>query len=77
MKTLKDYTSDELLKELQSRGYIRHIWHKDDVLEQARRDGIKLTEDQTNSIMKDLENTDCEYGINWQTISDLIYLKKV
>lgn len=53
-------------------GYIRHIWNKSDILLQAKRMDITLTDEQLNKVYNQLEKTDSELGINWDQISIVI-----
>lgn len=67
---LKNFSDDQLIKELQNRGYIRVLWHRDDILKVAEENDIILNEDEIHFIMEDIEeNHDANYGLNWDDIS--------
>lgn len=68
----------EIRQYLKNEGYILHFWHKDDIKAQAENAGINLSEDQIDQIAEDLEQVDCEIGINWDvlTINILDYEEK-
>ncbi len=72
MKKLESYTNEELILEMVKRGYVRMMWHKDDVLGKAQEMEVELTEDQIDSVVDRLADTDCEYGINWGVIESAI-----
>jgi hypothetical protein len=43
------------------------------VLHQAKQKGVKLTEDEANEILLEMERKhDADIGINWETIDDYI-----
>ena len=45
------------------------IWSTEDVLHQAKEKGVKLTEDEANQILLQMERKhDADIGINWETI---------
>jgi hypothetical protein len=70
----KDIESDDLIEELQDRGYIRVLWHRRDIEQTAEGIGVILNEDEISFIVDDIERyNDAEYGVNWQTIKDRIY----
>ena len=49
------------------------IWTTEDVLHQAKEKGVKLTEDEANEILLQMERKhDADVGINWETIDDYI-----
>ena len=49
------------------------IWSTEDVLHQAKEKGVKLTEDEANEILLQMERKhDADIGISWQTINDYI-----
>jgi hypothetical protein len=67
---LKNFSDDQLIQELQDRGYIRVLWHKDDILRVAEENDITLTDDEIHFIMSDIEeNHDANYGLDWDVIS--------
>ena len=49
------------------------IWSTEDVLHQAKEKGVKLTEDEANEILLQMERKhDADIGISWSTIDDYI-----
>ena len=45
------------------------IWSTEDVLHQAKEKGVKLTEDESNEILLQMERKhDADIGISWTTI---------
>ena len=45
------------------------IWSTEDVLHQAKEKGVKLTEDEANQILLQMERKhDADIGISWSTI---------
>ena len=49
------------------------IWSTEDVLHQAKQKDVKLTEDEANEILLQMERKhDADIGISWQTINDYI-----
>ena len=45
------------------------IWSTEDVLHQAKEKGVKLTEDEANEILLQMERKhDADIGISWTTI---------
>ena len=51
-----------------------HIgWSTEDVLQRAKDNDVKLTEDEANSILLEMQREyDADVGINWETIDDYI-----
>ena len=51
-----------------------HIgWSTEDVLQRAKDNDVKLTEDEANSILLEMQRDYvAEVGINWETIDDYI-----
>jgi len=48
-------------------------WSTEDVLQRAKDNDVKLTEDEANSILLEIQRDyDAEVGINWETIDDYI-----
>jgi len=48
---------------------INIIWSTEDVLHQAKEKGVKLTEDEANEILLQMERKhDADIGISWGTI---------
>ena len=58
-----------------------HIgWSTEDVLQRAKDNDVKITEDEANSILLEMQRDyDADVGINWETIDDylegLVYLR--
>lgn len=70
---LMNFSDDQLIKELQDRGYLRVLWHRDDILKVAEENDVTLTDDEINDIITDLEqNHDANYGLSWDTINDVL-----
>lgn len=53
-------------------GYIRHFWHIDDIKEIAKQMNIKLNNKHIKEIIRNIENVDSEYGVNWDFIKSRI-----
>ena len=52
---------------------INITWSTEDVLHQAKEKGVKLTEDEANEILLQMERKhDADIGISWGTIDDYI-----
>tara|TARA_Y100000114_G_scaffold4272_1_gene3580 strand:+ start:182 stop:379 length:198 start_codon:yes stop_codon:yes gene_type:complete len=52
---------------------INITWSTEDVLHQAKQKGVKLTEDEANEILLEMQRDyDADVGINWETIDDYI-----
>jgi hypothetical protein len=67
---LKNFSDDQLIQELQDRGYIRVLWHKDDILKVAEENDVTLTDDEVHMIIEDIEEShDSNYGLDWDFIS--------
>ena len=51
-----------------------HIgWSTEDVLQRAKDNDVKVTEDEANSILLEMQRDyDADVGINWETIDDYI-----
>jgi hypothetical protein len=48
-------------------------WSTEDVLQRAKDNDVKLTEDEANSILLEIQRDyDADVGINWETIDDYI-----
>lgn len=66
---LKKVETEDLIQELMNRGYVRVLWHKDDVLTQAEQMGITLTDTQVEFVMDNLcHYHDANIGVNWEVI---------
>jgi len=72
MYKLKEINTEELIKELCSRGYLRVFWMKDDIKHVAENNfenPIHLTDDQLNDVVTFIENNwDANIGLSWDTI---------
>lgn len=67
---LKNFSDDQLIQELQDRGYIRVLWHKDDILKVAEENDVTLTDDEVHMIIEDIEEShDSNYGLDWDFIA--------
>jgi hypothetical protein len=67
---LMNFSDDQLIQELQDRGYIRVLWHKDDILKVAEENDVTLTDDEVHMIIEDIEEShDSNYGLDWDFIS--------
>ena len=51
------------------------IWHKDDIKETAENYDVEITDEQVDEVAEQLEDIDCNIGINWESI--LIYIQDV
>ena len=52
---------------------INIIWSTEDVLQRAKDNDVKITEDEANSILLEMQRDyDADVGINWETIDDYI-----
>lgn len=68
MKLTKVDTED-LIQELLNRGYIRVLWHKEDVECTAVDMGVTLTEDQIEQVIDNISHDhDANTGVNWYVI---------
>jgi hypothetical protein len=48
-------------------------WSTEDVLQRAKDNDVKVTEDEANSILLEIQRDyDADVGINWETIDDYI-----
>jgi hypothetical protein len=58
-----------LFSEFEKRGYILVFWHKDDIVQEAKRMGVTLTEEQIDIVADELVNNfDANNGLSWDTI---------
>jgi hypothetical protein len=70
---LKDIDSEVLIEELMNRGYIRVLWHRMDIEQEADELNVILNEDEISFIIEDIEHYhDANYGLNWDVIRDRI-----
>jgi hypothetical protein len=68
MSKLSKINTEDLIKELCSRGFLRVFWMTDDIKHVAENNfenPIYLTDDQLNDIVIFIENED---GVSWDTI---------
>ena len=64
---------EEAKKVLKENGYLAPLWHKEDILQQAKEDMIQLSEEKLEEVVELLENShDATIGINWEVISTAI-----
>jgi len=72
MSKLKEINTEELIKELCSRGYLRVLWMEDDIKHVAENNfenPIHLTDDQLNDVVSFIESKwDANIGVSWDTI---------
>jgi len=72
MSELKEINTEELIKELSNRGYLRVFWMEDDIKHVAENNfenPIYLTDDQLNDVVTFIENQwDANLGVSWDTI---------
>ena len=60
-------TTDHLLAKRDFQIYI--VWTKNDVMEQANRQGIELNENDCIEILESIENNyDANLGVTWETV---------
>lgn len=62
-------TIEQAKQFLKDKGYILHLWHKDDVIHKAKELNIELNQWQINQIASLIEEkTNCSVGVNWDAI---------
>jgi hypothetical protein len=76
-KTLKlnDKDAERVTKVLQNhwKDSISITWKVCDIIDRAKENHIKLTQEQAREVLESLEdNHDCNYGITWDMIDDTI-----
>ena len=70
MKSIKDFSDTDLMNALRDRGYALSIWDKTDILHQAEKLDIELSEEEALQVLYDIDNDhDATVGINWDVIS--------
>jgi len=70
---LKNINSEALIEELMDRGYIRVLWHRMDVEQEAEQMNVVLNDGEVSSIIEDIEKYhDACWGLNWGVIRDRI-----
>ena len=76
MSKLKEINTEDLIKELCSRGYLRVFWMENDIKHIAENNfenPIHLTDDQLNDVVTFIENKwDANIGVSWDTIEHSI-----
>lgn len=61
--------TEDLIAELENRGYIRVLWHKDDIKDEAERMEVTLTEEQIEDVKDYIKDSfDANNGVDWYTI---------
>lgn len=61
--------TEDLIQELLNRGYVRVLWHKDDVESTAVDLGVTLTEQQIEQVIDNISHYhDANIGVNWYVI---------
>ena len=73
-----DYT--ELKAEMKRHGYLTVLWHRDDIIGIAEREGHECTDEDADNIAKEIERTwDASIGINWDVIVENVrnYFEKL
>lgn len=69
MKDLKEIQTEDLIQELLSRGFIRVLWNKDDIINTAFNLGVTLTDEQVDDVANAIEHRfDANIGVNWNVI---------
>lgn len=69
MKDLKEIQTEDLIQELLSRGFIRVLWNKDDIINTAFNLGVTLTDEQVDEVVDNIEHRfDANIGVNWNII---------
>lgn len=67
---LKEVDTEKLIEELQNRGFIRVLWNKEDIINVAEKNDIKITDDEVLEVIDRIEQTfDANIGVNWDVIS--------
>jgi len=74
MKKLESVNTEDLIKELQRRGYIRILWHRDDILGILQESQyMDWDQNDIDKICNQIEHYhDANYGINWDVIREFI-----
>jgi hypothetical protein len=76
MSKVKEINTEELIKELCSRGYLRVFWTEYDIKHVAENNfgkPIHLTDSQLNDVVTFIENKwDANIGVSWDTIESSI-----
>lgn len=69
-------TIEEAKKILQENGYVIQFWTLSDINGAAKQLGYTLTGAELIRVVDNLENIDCNIGINWDSIHEMIHLIK-
>lgn len=70
---ITEINTEELIAELEKRGYIRVLWHEDDIRDAAETMEVDITDDQIKEVKSYLEDYfDANTGITWYTINNAI-----
>lgn len=70
---MKNLTTEQLIKELTLRGYLRTLWHRDDVEGRLNEVHNNYTEQDVVSICESIERRwDASVGVNWDVIDAYI-----
>ena len=70
-EAVKESKTREAVKEAyKGAGYFSLHWHADDIYYKAAEMGVTLTQQEVDGIADEIEGeSDCEQGINWDTIA--------
>lgn len=61
--------TEDLITELEKRGYIRVLWHEEDIKDEAERMEVIITDEQIEDVKYYLQyNFDANNGVNWYVI---------
>lgn len=61
--------TEDLITELEKRGYIRVLWHENDIKDEAERMEVIITDEQIEDVKYYLQyNFDANNGVNWYVI---------
>lgn len=61
--------TEDLITELEKRGYIRVLWNQDDIRDEAERMEVTITDEQVEDVKDYLrDNFDANNGVNWYVI---------
>jgi len=74
MIILKDVETEFLIEELKLRGYIRILWHRDDIEQAILNFGKEPTPEAIDDIVDIIEDTyDTSVGISWDQIGVYVH----
>lgn len=61
--------TEDLITELEKRGYIRVLWHENDIRDAAEIMEVDITDEQMEDVKDYLrDNFDANNGVNWYVI---------